>query len=429
MYMNQATFQEEVNRVKESHSFKNFITQNYALKVAFTWCIYPIATILAMATSATHLWVNFETTISWAPLAAFLTFLLVVFLEVAKYFSADVVVDGIRTGIFSKPRPHQIAFIVSAILAVVAYTTSIYLDWKGAPIAAEYFKKMSDPVKAQYVSLDSINAVYDNRIAAEASVIGDAKKMTWKGKVIERGQKLINKAQDNKMLHEQQRAEAVAAAQAENASILQEYEEKTANAGFWFQNLIGVGIFFQILSMIFVAIYNDGAKYDIEKVLGMDLNGDGHIGAPSARPAGHTTYPIGYGAAATAQKRSGADHAEYGGTAQAEMEATPLPRTVVTGFRPATTTAATKPDSEATCSYTVASEEREYFEAFTTENLVRLWKDQRRQWHAYNRPDYSPETRKRQQDAYQARMDEIERILKGRGYDTKSLYPKKADKK
>jgi len=427
MYMNQATFQEEVNRVKESHSFKNFITQNYALKVAFTWCIYPIATILAMATSATHLWVNFETTISWAPLAAFLTFLLVVFLEVAKYFSADVVVDGIRSGIFSKPRPHQIAFIVSAILAVVAYTTSIYLDWKGAPIAAEYFKKMSDPVKAQYVSLDSINAVYDNRIAAEASVIGDAKRMTWKGKVIERGQKLINKAQDNKMLHEQQRAEAVAAAQAENAAILQEYEEKTANAGFWFQNLIGVGIFFQILSMIFVAIYNDGAKYDIEKVLGLDLNGDGHIGAPSARPAGHTTYPIGYGAAATAQKRSGADHAEYGGTAQAEMEATPLPRVVVGGFHSGRTSAAPADNSTATYCNTTATEERQILEGFSNESLRRMWKDLKRWWDSYNTPRYKKKTREKHQGNYATQMAMIEDILKSRDVDVDTFLNKKTE--
>jgi hypothetical protein len=423
--MNKATFNEEVKRVQESHGFKNFITQNYALKVAFTWVIYPIATILAMATSATHLWVNFETTISWAPLAAFLTFLLVVFLEVAKYFSADVVVDGIRTGIFSKPRPHQIAFIVSAILAVVAYTTSIYLDWKGAPIAAEYFKKMSDPVKAQYVSLDSINAVYDNRIAAEASVIGDAKKMTWKGKVIERGQKLINKAQDNKMLHEQQRAEAVAAAQAENAAILQEYEEKTANAGFWFQNLIGVGIFFQILSMIFVAIYNDGAKYEIERVLGLDLNGDGHIGAPSPPPAsGGTSYAPGYGFSTAAGPHT--NPSATGPKAQSGSY-TPPPRMEVRGFHNANTSSAPADNSTATYCNTTATEEREILEGFSNENLKRMWKDLKRWWDSYKSPRYTKKTRTKHQDNYAAQMAMIEDILKSRAVDVDTFLNKKTD--
>jgi len=425
--MKKATFDQEVERLQEDNSFRNFITRNYAMKIAFSYVLYPLATLLCAATSAVHLWVNFSTTISIPAIAGIMTAIIIIFLEVAKYFSADSVMDAVRDGIFSKPRPHRNAFFVVLSLMVLSYSISVFLDWKGAPIAAEYFKAKTDPIKGQLVSTDSINAYYDSRVAAETQVIADAKRMTWKGRVVERGQKLINKAQDTKITIEEQRQAALAAADAENGLIRTDYEEKATNAGFWFQNLVGLGIAVQFLSMFFISVYNDGAKYDLEKLFGIDINGDGHIGAPSARPAGHTTYPIGYGAAATAQKRSGADHAEYGGTAQAETEATPLPRVVVGGFHSGRTSAAPADNSTATYCNTTATEERQILEGFSNESLRRMWKDLKRWWDSYNTPRYKKKTREKHQGNYATQMAMIEDILKSRDVDVDTFLNKKTE--
>jgi hypothetical protein len=421
--MKKATFDQEVERLQEDNSFRNFITRNYAMKIAFSYVLYPLATLLCAATSAVHLWVNFSTTISIPAIAGIMTAVIVIFLEVAKYFSADSVMDAVRDGIFSKPRPHRNAFFVVLSLMVLSYSISVFLDWKGAPIAAEYFKAKTDPIKGQLVSTDSINAYYDSRVAAETQVIADAKRMTWKGRVVERGQKLINKAQDTKITIEEQRQAALAAADAENGLIRTDYEEKATNAGFWFQNLVGLGIAVQFLSMFFISVYNDGAKYDLEKLFGIDINGDGHIGAPSPPPAsGGTSYAPGYGFSTAAGPHT--NPSATGPKAQPGSY-TPPPRMEVRGFHNANTPAAQADSSTATYCNTTATEERQIMEGFSNENLKRMWKDLKRWWDSYNSARYTKATRKKHQDNYAAQMAMIEDILKSRAVDVDQFLNKK----
>ena len=147
--------------------------------------------------------------------------------------------------------------MLKAIGAVLFIGFSAYLSIKGAPAITEHYKSTSAPI--ELISLDSINTNFDHKLLAQDNVIATGKKMTWKGKVVSDGRKLIAKAQETKIKIEENRTTALNVAIEENDRRRQKYGREVMQSGFWFTNLTGIGEFICLICLFFWANYESGA--------------------------------------------------------------------------------------------------------------------------------------------------------------------------
>lgn len=254
--------EKELDRLSQTLE-QGFIARNFLLKVVMCFVLYPIAALLSGMTEGMHLYINMEQTFASAGISITLTLLFVILIEAGQYFALNGVVDDLREGVVAESRHHVVSFVIKLALAIILLIASISLSIQGAPIANEYFKKKSSPIAL--VNTDSINARYDAQIATENAAIDKASKITWHGKIVEGGQKIITKAQGQKAIIEENRRAELAQAEAENQYRQADYNGKLEHSGLWFTRFAGIGELLKLICLIFLGNYEAGGQKEAKE--------------------------------------------------------------------------------------------------------------------------------------------------------------------
>lgn len=391
--MNNQSYQREVENLSAQNDMNEFIKRYGGLKKVLVFVVYPLTSIIIGALTSAHLFVNFQNFITNQVISIFITICIALLLEVGKYHFSDVFFDGIRAGDYEIENRRG-AFFLAALGMVVFMGLCVYFDFKGAPVVAEYVKKETAP--PTLVNVDEINARFDARIAVEEAQSKRAAKMTWRGSIVEDGRKLLKEVQKNKATIEQQRSEAIAAAQAANDLTLAEFQEEHQTSGFWMRGIVSLCIVAQLICLWFIAIYNDAAKLE----LGVPASGGSPPQSRGAyfRPA--TTYsPAGSSAHTPTTPGGSAQHVATEPRRGIGFDLSVLQHTA--------TPAAKTPEQTGGADYNKLNDDM----------LKKCWKDSKKWYDAYNSNRYKKRTREAKQSEMLAIMQEIELILNSRGVD------------
>jgi hypothetical protein len=268
---------------------KDFMARNLQIFLVVGWIIYPIAMVYSAITEGGHLFSRFSETMGSPIIAAIVTLLLVVMIEVGVIMFGRSTVDDLVEGVAAEDASFQRMFVAKLILFLACFVTSTTLSITGAGETTAFIRKSQDP--PVQLAPDSIQQRYDHLLALQAATIQDARTMTWKGKITREGSKIIQTAQAEIRKIEDQRNKELAALEQTNTTTLSEWMERTHQHSNWATWLSGLGQLIMLLTLIITGVYRAGEMQCIE--------------APQSQSTSSPT-PSGQGASASQPAAAGA---------------------------------------------------------------------------------------------------------------------------
>lgn len=281
---NSAQSSKELQRVQQlAEKERDFIGRNHLLKVVLVG-LYVVVAAVSIFTAGGHLLVLFQRTTQNANTALFITILLVCLIEGLKFFPTKAALADLRNEVFSESQYHKNAFYFKLILAVIGFGASVWLSITGAKVINEHYKEMKNPVAL--VSLDSINTRFDAMLKDEAAVVGAGSTITWKGKLLDKGQAIISKSADRKMEIDRMRNVELDSARAENGRREAKWKSETAKSSSWGQGFAGIAELGAVVILFFLGNYEAGARMQV-----LDASGTAPS-PPTPTPAAGARQPI-----------------------------------------------------------------------------------------------------------------------------------------
>jgi hypothetical protein len=261
--MNSEAFDLQMKRAQERlENQKSFIRRNYFMWVFIAYLMYPAATIFSAYYEGQHIFVRMKEVTGNFGGALLLTGMLVLMLEGSKYF-LKLAVDDWQAGALHKGGADAFGFIVKIIWGLVALGFSIYLSLEGAKKISTDNRENRMNSEVALISIDSINTVFDQRLAPYQASAKSYQGTTWKG-VMTAG--AIKAAQaNNKTISqiEDQRAAAVEKANLENQARLEKYQSTTVQSANYATTFAGIAEFVILLCVVFIGIYDDGVRKEV----------------------------------------------------------------------------------------------------------------------------------------------------------------------
>lgn len=237
---------------------KDFVSRNFQVKWAAEWILYPIIALWSAFTAGGYLYTQFEKTFNDFEIAIGFTILVAILIEVGKYKFGYSSMDDLYDGVLSEPRESKIAFFLKLSAAFVFFYFSITASLSGGHTSAEYWKSKTAP--PALVSLEDIKLEYEGYIGDQEKEKTRAATMTWKGKIVRKGQSIIDNANSEVIRLNQEREAKLADARKENEAIIAAWEKETTKTGSWFTGLAGLGELLAIIILIFCVNYESGGK-------------------------------------------------------------------------------------------------------------------------------------------------------------------------
>ena len=285
--------QKEMTRIhNKQNEDSNFISRNFDLKVVMFWILYPIAALWSIFTAGSHLYHHFNSVFSSVIITAIFTLILVLGIEIGKYFFAKATMEDLVEGVVAEDGYHKAAFVMKLAGVLACFTFSILLSIKGAPVSADNWKATFAPI--ELISLDSINVYYDEKIAVENTSFDKGSQSLWKGKPTDGGLEVMQNAQTAKENIEAQREMALGEAREENKTRRATYQLNTANTGDWFMGLAGIGEAICIICLLFGGNYEAGSRKNlaIRNNPSLPSSSNQQIGFFQQSAINHNTPPI-----------------------------------------------------------------------------------------------------------------------------------------
>jgi hypothetical protein len=241
---------------------KDFMSRNLSIFLVVGWVIYPIAMLYSAITEGGHLFSRFSETMGSPVVAAIVTLLLVVMIEVGVIMFGRSTVDDLVEGVAAEDASFQRMFVAKLILFLACFATSTTLSITGASETTAFIRRSQDP-PVQLVP-DSIQQRYDHLLALQAATIQDARTMTWKGKITREGSKIIQTAQAEIRKIEDQRNLELAKLTETNTTTLSEWMARTDQHSNWATWLSGLGQLIMLLTLIITGVYRAGEMQCVE---------------------------------------------------------------------------------------------------------------------------------------------------------------------
>jgi len=246
---------ERLNSLPES----NFLTRNLPIKLVIKYVLYPPAAIFSMITAGTHLYYRFYSVIDYQWLVLPITIAIVTALEVGKFVIFSAALDAFFDGVLASGNKHEKnMFFTYCVIVAFLFGSSAFMSIKGAPVTADFYKRNTNPV--ELVDLNGINVEYDKRVQEQKDIIGEAKKMTWKGVIVRNGQATIKQATANIAKINEERSTALSEARQENATRKDKYESSIYTSGKYFTSFAGLGEGLCFFFILMLSYYENGAR-------------------------------------------------------------------------------------------------------------------------------------------------------------------------
>jgi hypothetical protein len=181
------------------------------------------------------------------------TVILIISIEVLKIVGGRTLIRMVSFGWLQDGGHYRVMFGILLLPVLAAFLSSAYCTIMGAPTTVDHINRQTTTLPL--VDLQEIRAGYDAKIAHQEQVIQQGKQMTWKGKVVSDGRKLIRQANETiEKLNDDLEAE-LAAARAKNSELVAGNQADVANVGTWLQGFGGIGELFSFLLLVFMTNY------------------------------------------------------------------------------------------------------------------------------------------------------------------------------
>jgi hypothetical protein len=284
--MSQKIIQAESQRAQEHlEKVNSFIARNYWMWIAVTYIIYPCASIISAVTEGTHIHLRMQATLGeGSKIGLLFTVVLVLLIETLKFFTGKGAVDDWQADAFIKGGVHRVMFLAKVAGFVVISLFSYKLSTEGANMATHTITASTRP--PTLINKDSINALYDARLAPIQANIESYRKTTWKGSITRDA--LAGMKAEGKQVEqiENDRRMALAMAMQQDSTTTAQWSASTAETGNFFTVFAGIGELVCLLAIIFMGVYDQGAMAEANTV--QQATGT----APT--PSGAAQQPIGF---------------------------------------------------------------------------------------------------------------------------------------
>jgi hypothetical protein len=216
-----------------------------------------ILTLWSILTEAAFLYPQLKNTTQSTWIAAPVTIMIVAAIETLKILGGTTLIRMKAFNWLQDGSYYRVMFGILLIPVAVAYLASAFCTIKGAPLTVDHINRQTTTLPL--VDLQEIRSSYDAKIAQQNEVIEQGKEMTWKGKVVSDGRKLIRQANETiEKLNDDMDAE-LAAARAKNQQIISENKSDVANVGNWLQGFGGISELLTLLLLVFKIHYERAA--------------------------------------------------------------------------------------------------------------------------------------------------------------------------
>lgn len=256
---------EKINRIKESIVQKhrdNIRKENEATSVeerfggmiAFMqYFLYPVLVIWTGTTAALFMYTSMSKASTSIFFGAFCAIMLSSVIEGIKYYTGRKIIHFFSQGWFKEGIHNVFLSIPILILGLAAFGGSVYLAVQGSPLLSSNIIQSNG---IQLVSVDSINAYYDNRVKAEQDKQNAAHKTTWKGSITTDAVRLSKSIQQTIDRIEKQRSAALETANKENETRKTDTKEFSNVWGSWLSGFGGWSELLQVVILIFLCLYS-----------------------------------------------------------------------------------------------------------------------------------------------------------------------------
>jgi hypothetical protein len=249
---------------REAHS-KSFIARNFWLWVVVAYLVYPLASIFSALTEGGHIFLRAKAALGEGPGPIVITAILVLLIELLKFFLGKGAVDDLQANPFSQGGSTLAAFFVKALGFIGIMAFSVTLSVQGAEVINNYMRKNYQPVStdASYVDENAIIARYEQELLPHRQNIQQYQTIRWKGTITVDARRMIRKEQDQVDKILAARDAELARVRANNDELKGEWKEETEANGNYAMGFAGVGEVICLLAIIFIGVYDDGIRREV----------------------------------------------------------------------------------------------------------------------------------------------------------------------
>lgn len=240
---------------------EDVINRNKATKIVDR--LYPfkifcvVLLVLALLWSATTEFIFLTAVFSkmWSStiLTIGLTVLILLILELSKYFLGTYFFKYLTHGWLREGHYYQTSFLVILIASAAIYYGSFFLSVNGARVSARFTYLQSHELGL--IDTDSINRAYDRKLAVVQQNIEKAQNTTWKGITTRSATELIGQYQEQIVQFETQRDSSLAKAERLNTAVIGDSQGEIDITGYWLARFGGAGELLTLVCLFLLESY------------------------------------------------------------------------------------------------------------------------------------------------------------------------------
>jgi len=252
--------QEHKDRILRKKEQRDFLARNYHIRSLFAWLLYPLAVVVSLATGGVFL-IDWLARTTDHPIASVVIGLvLAAGIEVGKYVIGSGTMQDIFDRTWQHGTHHLVFFALKALTCALIFATSAWISIGGAPMSASFFVRTTQTPTPP--DLDAVARPFDEAIARQEVLIADARKMTWRGRIVREGRNIISRAQGEIARIERERQAALEAARSAHEQALANMAHTATVSGTWLTRFAGLGEVLGLLILFVLAAYEHGVYLD-----------------------------------------------------------------------------------------------------------------------------------------------------------------------
>ncbi|MEL6539719.1 MAG: hypothetical protein AAFP93_03045, partial [Bacteroidota bacterium] len=277
---------ERQRAIAEAQDRRSFVKRNYIIYV-FALIALVAGSVLSAATEGWHIYFRVDNIV--------ITGLLIALIEGASIGMGGSAINDIKAGVFSGSNADLALFALKTAIYLGATYYSVTLTLEGASQYA--YSQQKEVAPPTLIDKDSIAMAYDTTLLAINNSISKMESTTYRGTITRTASANLQALYAQAEVERNRKEQALKEADKDNADIQADWAATVKEQQGYYKGFSGLGEIVKLAAMIFIAVYRKGRDnefgiHKLESTLGVDIDGDGHVGRPITEPEGGASYSL-----------------------------------------------------------------------------------------------------------------------------------------